>query len=209
MNISKYYGNLLQKAVGYIKSEKQVSVVAEPREKIFEPTIAPVNTTGQRLAEARRKLGMSVEDIANSLYLAVEVITAIENREYDSLYGKAYVTGYVRAYASLVNLNADELIDYDPDLGVVSVIETMVTPTPVNNSRIKDLKLQYWGVFAIKMLLLFITVGVGIVTWHNKDSISQWWNDTVSDETTQESQNSSSPSIKLEPSVGDVIGIVD
>ena len=80
-----------------------------------DPGIAIKSDTGTRLSKAREKLKLSQTDIADQLRLSTTIIDAIEARQYDKLFGKAYATGYVRAYASAVGLNADEIIANDPD----------------------------------------------------------------------------------------------
>lgn len=146
----------------------------------MEPQISIVSHTGQQLADAREKLGMSIANVASALCLSESVVKAIEAREYDQLYGKAYTTGYVRSYASLVKLDADELIERDSYLGVVEVEEnggefepgSLFYKSPESTSR-------NWVSLGIKSLIVFTTITLLIFGWHNREMISTFWYENV------------------------------
>ena len=66
---------------------------------------------GQELAFAREAKGMSQEQIADILNLTLASVIALENDDYESLPGWTYVSGYLRAYARLLDLDSDSLRD--------------------------------------------------------------------------------------------------
>lgn len=123
-----------------------------------DPKIAFDLETGRMLLEARLQRGMTVDQVANELILHKNVVEAIENRQYSKMPSIAYATGYVRAYAQLVKLDADELIKADPDLGLsaitndVSSSQEITSPPPVERSfrnRLKVFNSMSKAIFAL------------------------------------------------------------
>ena len=64
---------------------------------------------GQRLRTGREALGLSQAEIATRMHLSVSYIRALEADDYDRLPEAAFVRGYIKNYAKLVNLPGDEL----------------------------------------------------------------------------------------------------
>lgn len=69
---------------------------------------------GSVLREARESMGMSVEDVAGRLKFAPRQITALEEGNFDLLPETAFVRGFVRSYAKLMQLDAAPLLDALP-----------------------------------------------------------------------------------------------
>ena len=68
---------------------------------------------GERLAEARRELKISVLEIAKELHLDEPKVRAIERNEFDFLGAPVFAKGHLKKYAQLVNVDpADVLADY-------------------------------------------------------------------------------------------------
>lgn len=68
---------------------------------------------GERLAEARRELQISVLEIAKELHLDEQKVRALERNEFDVLGAPVFAKGHLKAYAQLVNVDAgDVLADY-------------------------------------------------------------------------------------------------
>ncbi len=68
-------------------------------------------SVGEMLADRRRALGLSVEDVALKLKFRVRQIEALERGRFERLSGPTFVRGMVRAYARLVGLEPDPLIE--------------------------------------------------------------------------------------------------
>ena len=64
---------------------------------------------GQRLRSGREAAGLTQAEIANRMHLSVSNIRALEADDYDRLPKAAFVRGYIKNYAKLVNLPGDEL----------------------------------------------------------------------------------------------------
>lgn len=64
---------------------------------------------GQRLKAAREEAGMALADVAERLRLSTSIVKALEADDYERLPGAAFVKGYLRNYARLVGLPADDI----------------------------------------------------------------------------------------------------
>lgn len=64
---------------------------------------------GQRLKKARELRGLSVEQVAKELHLSLRFVTAMEADDYKQLPEPAFVRGYMRRFAQLVKLSADDI----------------------------------------------------------------------------------------------------
>ncbi|MDZ4298283.1 MAG: DUF4115 domain-containing protein [Moraxellaceae bacterium] len=69
-----------------------------------------IESIGSKLREARERKGLSAETVSRETMLTLRYVQALETDDYAALPGTAFVRGYVRRYAELVGLNADELI---------------------------------------------------------------------------------------------------
>jgi len=68
---------------------------------------------GERLAEARRELQISVFEIAKELHLDEPKVRALERNEFDVLGAPVFAKGHLKTYAQLVNVSSDDvLVDY-------------------------------------------------------------------------------------------------
>lgn len=68
---------------------------------------------GERLAVARRELGVSVSDIAKELHLDEPKIRALEENRFEVLGAPVFAKGHLRKYAELLRVPIDDVIsDY-------------------------------------------------------------------------------------------------
>jgi len=66
---------------------------------------------GRRLALAREAREFSVEKVANTLHLDIRIVEALERDDREALPSPIFVKGYLRGYAAMVGLPAEELIN--------------------------------------------------------------------------------------------------
>src|SRR3990167_7721992 len=76
----------------------------------FGTTVANELSPGHRLKQAREFRKLSHIDIAKQLKLRVQWIVDIENNHYTDASALIYVRGYLRSYARIVNVPAEEVI---------------------------------------------------------------------------------------------------
>ena len=150
------------------------------------PLIPAVGGTGAKLAAAREEMDLTVSDIANSLKLSEEIVITLERNEYEKLYGMAYTTGYVRAYASIVNLNPEELIENDPYLGVVPITDT--TPYAYSSDWSSEKNFFSWTTLFVRSALVLTLTGSLILAWSNREMIFEWWDERAKIEKINEIQ---------------------
>jgi cytoskeleton protein RodZ len=75
---------------------------------------------GRILAQAREKAGLSCEEVATRLRLTSRQVEALESGNMEALPGPAFVRGFIRNYAKLLQIDAQPLLEasrnFIPDL---------------------------------------------------------------------------------------------
>jgi len=72
--------------------------------------ISGVARVGAGLRDVRERLGWKLPDVAESLRIRLEYLTAIEQGDLSTLPGPAYRAGFVRAYARILGLDGEEIL---------------------------------------------------------------------------------------------------
>ncbi len=154
-----------------------------------EPLIVAPTDTGEQLAAARERMHLSAQDVAEALKLTEKIIIAIENCDYDQLYGVAYATGYVRSYARLVNLNPNELIKNDPELGIVESENNQLNtaiPKPAGTASSNT----RWIAIALRAMIIASIVIASFAIWTKWDQVGEFWNSITTQENGTEESTS-------------------
>ena len=66
---------------------------------------------GDRLQQARLHKGLTIEQVGEKLKIPASYIDIIDRSQFEKLPGLMFARGYIRSYARVVGLDADELID--------------------------------------------------------------------------------------------------
>ena len=69
---------------------------------------------GRMLRNARMARKLSVDDVSRQLRISVQQVEAIEKEDFDQLPGRTFVRGFVRNYASLMQLDAHAILKMLP-----------------------------------------------------------------------------------------------
>jgi cytoskeleton protein RodZ len=77
--------------------------------------VPPAYGPGAQLRAAREAAGMSLDDVAQQLKLAPRQVKALEDEDFGALPGRTFSRGFVRNYARLLNLDAQDLLLHLPD----------------------------------------------------------------------------------------------
>ncbi|MDR2396358.1 MAG: helix-turn-helix domain-containing protein [Puniceicoccales bacterium] len=78
-------------------------------------------TIGERLQQARQRLGLSLEDISETLKIRKDVLLKFESNEFDIKLPPVYRKGFFKAYVKLLKLNVPTLLaDYEEIIGDTS-----------------------------------------------------------------------------------------
>jgi cytoskeleton protein RodZ len=87
-------------------------------------------SAGTRLRKAREAAGMSIDAVAQQLKLAPRQVKALEEDDFAQLPGRTFVRGFLRNYARLVRLDADEVLATLPDANAApSLDRPLLAPT--------------------------------------------------------------------------------
>lgn len=127
----------------------------------------PPASAGARLKWARERAGLTVNDVAARLRLHPAQVRALESETFKALPEAAYVRGFVRSYARIVDLPVEPLLaDLAPKLGPTStdLIERMTrerdySPVRAAAREQTSRRVVLWG--AVLLLL-----ALGIVGWY-------------------------------------------
>ncbi|ADM99520.1 conserved protein [Dickeya dadantii 3937] len=87
-------------------------------------TAATIMTPGERLREARERLGLTQQVVAERLCLKVSTVRELEDNNTPAGLAPTFLRGYIRSYARLVHLPEDELLP---------MLEKQVVPSRVSN----------------------------------------------------------------------------
>lgn len=99
----------------------------EPEPELTEPENIVLQPAGMgaSLTAARERLAMSREQAARALHLPKKIVIALEEEDHEALPAPAYVKGYLRAYARVLEIDEQRLIEQylalgprDPELTV-------------------------------------------------------------------------------------------
>jgi cytoskeleton protein RodZ len=83
---------------------------------------------GQRLRSGREAAGLTQAEVATRMHLSVSYIRALEADDYDRLPKAAFVRGYIKNYAKLVNLPGDELANLYQQMAEEARPQPMLPP---------------------------------------------------------------------------------
>ena len=80
------------------------------REEGTETVLAAAGLFGRWLLQERELRGLARDEVARLTKLAPAVVAALESGNPDRMPPKAYVFGYLRTYAGVVGLDADDVV---------------------------------------------------------------------------------------------------
>lgn len=153
---------------------------------------------GAPLKRAREKASMSHIDVVDELLISIDIIKALENSQVEALPAPAFTRGYIRSYARLLNVPADEILaDYvkmAPDsrheLSAHSIL-------PVQKSSSDNLiKLMSYGFVVVAVVVLVYWL---YTTDFNVDSNVQSTTSVAEINNIDEEHDSQLQTLKLKP----------
>ena len=146
-----------------ISDVRQIPAQAEPDSK---PMAAVVDAAGYgaRLAAQRERAGLSITDVAATLRLHPNQVRAIEQEDLARLPALAYVRGFIRSYARVLNADAEPLLsDLNAKLAPVreSVVDGMATDFAAARAAGRERMFPQWAIG----IALAILVALGVIGW--------------------------------------------
>ncbi len=124
---------------------------------------------GERLQAARIQMGLSLEDVAERMHLSPGILEALEENNFEEITAPIFVKGYLRAYARIVSLDEDEMIQqymdyYSEEDPPITSTSNMAPELSVTDARIK------WTTYFVIVVLAAL-----LGAW--------WWNKEKAEET--------------------------
>lgn len=142
-----------------------------------EIVVATRPSVGERLREAREGRGMSAADVAASLKLSARQIEALEAGNWGALPGNAFIRGFVRNYARVVQLDAEALlVDLDVPAPQPPRLDPPQNATAVMPAVGQPQKKDYAAVLAGFVLVAIAVVAYFVVPpdfWAPKSRVPQ------------------------------------
>lgn len=127
----------------------------------------PVEGPGRLLREAREALNLSQDEMSRRLHLDLKMVKALESDDYKKLPPPIFVTGYLRNYARLTNLPADELIaSYNRAAGAQPPPIKVLTPSNQGAEHRSDRPVQ---LTTYVMALAVLVVVLGLWWWQGRE----------------------------------------
>jgi cytoskeleton protein RodZ len=134
------------------------------------PAAMPAVSLGKMLREARERHGFSVADVAAQIKFAPRQIEALEADDLMHLPEEAFLRGFVRSYAKILQLDAQALLEALPQ-SKSPVPEQMATPVnepfPVAHSS------QRQNQILLGSALLIAVIVAGFAIWHFTNPIQK------------------------------------
>ncbi len=124
------------------------------------------HTIGPHLRKERERLGIQLKNVVQSTKISLTNLENLETDNLDALPDKAYVTGYIKSYSKLLNLDTDEalkLLDYTYEkLGKTQGPQEIVIPQAQNAPQVSmPLPWAKIGV-AVGGVILLIAITTGM-----------------------------------------------
>jgi len=116
-------------------------------------------TVGQLLRGRREALGLDEKTVASRLCIRRDLVVAIEAGDHSRLPGRAYALGFIRSYALLVGLDAQDIVGRfkaETPCGDASRSEAMVFPDTAPTARFSHYHLVGAAVLVAGVVYLLI-----------------------------------------------------
>jgi cytoskeleton protein RodZ len=129
----------------------------------MSPVTKATVSLGQTLRKARELQGLSISDVSGQIKFAPRKIEALEADDFNNLPEMAFVRGFVRSYAKLLQLDAQQLLDLLPDQDA-----SIDIPEPVQVLNPGVYTFQRQNLIWLGAAVLLGVLAVGFAMWHLK-----------------------------------------
>ncbi len=141
----------------------------------YDRQVLQVTGLGERLKEARKSKGYTLEDLQEITKIQKRYLAGIENEEYDSMPGSFYIRAFIKQYAEAVDLDADEMLAlYKGSSAKQEEVEKeerqMSTPTLSRSQSRNSTRLNEVMPKIIVALFIIVIILALIFLWRHKAS---------------------------------------
>ncbi|SIN74145.1 cytoskeleton protein RodZ [Salinivibrio sp. ES.052] len=139
----------------------------EQTEEQAQPDTQPA--PGEVLKQAREKMGWSVRDVADRLRLRASVIEDLENNNPDMDQLATFTRGYLRSYAKLMQIDADQLLgNSNMDASSAATVQKMQSFSRKTRRQRSESRLMW-----LSWVIIAIAVGItGVWYWQNQQAMT-------------------------------------
>ena len=127
--------------------------------------ISPLSP-GQMLSAARVQQNLTQREVAETLYITMHYVNAIENDEHDKLPGAVFAKGYIKRYAEIMALDETAVMVAYEGLGYAS--PAAIVDTGRNTRKPRRVGKSLWAVAA--SAAVFISLFLGLWAWNGEDA---------------------------------------
>lgn len=124
---------------------------------------------GQMLAEARVRMGLSIEDVAKKLNFRVSLVTDLEKENFAGDVPVTFTRGYLKNYAKLVSVPADEVLASFEMLGVAKKQGAEMQSFSKRTSKQAEHNRIMW----LTYLIILVLIGLTVMWWLQESSFTQ------------------------------------
>ncbi len=117
-------------------------------------------SVGAFLRRTREARGMSVGEVARATRISATAIARIEAEHFDDLSGEVFIRGFLKAYATSVGLEPDEVLARYTAARRISSVEPLPLATPMARGGRGG---RYGVAIAFVLLLLLFTLALTLV----------------------------------------------
>lgn len=116
---------------------------------------------GQILSDARKKMGLSQDDVAARLNFRTTLVDEIENEVFDTSMPETFNRGYLRNYAKLVNVSQEDVMASYEQLNVAKTQASELQSFSKGTEKLAESNRIMW----VSYLILAILIGSTVVWW--------------------------------------------
>ena len=125
-------------------------------------TDVQVVAVGDVLRDARVAANWTIAEIANKLNLTVSAVESIESSQFERLPGVTFARGYIRSYAKVLGLDANQLVkQFDQTVGSNTIDNAVHSIDRVGEARRVSRGMLQFSAFVV----FLIAVGAAYYTW--------------------------------------------
>ncbi len=114
---------------------------------------------GTFLRRTREERSMSIGEVSRATRIPSTAIERIEANHFDDLPGEVFARGFLKAYATVVGLSADEVLARYTAARRIVAVEPLPMATPVSGSGTR----RFGVAIAFVLLLVLFTLALSIV----------------------------------------------
>ena len=106
-----------------------------------------VKTIGETLKGRRERLGMTLTELEQRTQLKRETLKYIEENKFDQLAKVDYAEGFIRRYASVVNMDVNQLIKVHHEEILINIINSIHFYIIIDTTKCPNIVLKIKNLF--------------------------------------------------------------